>query len=193
MKTIKTEQPTMAMEVRRAIESAPSRDAYKAAVAKINELADKQAKTKAEIVDLYGDKAAGKDHPGSLAQVLLKGGDVPDSSGINEAINAAQRRLRVIDEALSIQSREVLAARARYSSEVNISLRRIRSGIVERTASALKEIRQAYECDAAILPLLSAAGINAQEIDNVSFFPVCGDSASDLAWLSGRRAEGFAV
>jgi len=178
----------LVQEVKLAVEGAPSHARLIAAKTKLEELRAKANGESGEIDRLAGELAKGKQNATERAKELLAGRPVADTA-ISDSIKAAQRRLEVIQEAVSLQTRTVRELENALSSEVNASLKKVRQPIVSRMASALKELRAAAAEDAEIGKALAPYRVGGG--DSIAFVPVSAASAWDTQWFNAMKAQGY--
>jgi hypothetical protein len=179
----------LASEAKRAIETSPSYGPLKTAKEKLDDMTRKADHETEEVGRLVDERASGKSDTSERATDLLEGKAIADKS-IDESLHAARRRLVIIREALAIQTRKVRDLEVKLSGEANAALRKLRQPLVDRMATALKELRAAAQEDGQICSELSRHRIIGG--DRISFSPV-GEMAFDLRWKNGVEAQGYTV
>jgi hypothetical protein len=183
------EKMSLAQEVKRAIETAPSCAAIVAAKAKLEDLRGKMSRENEEIARLNKEHAAGKHTTLERAKDLLDGKEFSGEALI-ASIRQAHRRVEVINEAIAMQARICSELVGKLSGEVNAALKSTRQPLVTRMAAALRELRTAAAEDALIVSELNRNRVFAG--DNIAFIPVS-QSQYDVQWFAGVKAQGYAV
>jgi predicted nucleic acid-binding Zn-ribbon protein len=184
--------------VRQALESAPSRAKLAAANTKHLQLNQQRIATESEIAKLCEQIAAAEkagsvvdDIKESARQLLAEGGEVAPFTPLREELRAAERRLKVINTAMTAQLREIRDLTNAFSVEVNRSLRVVRQAKVTAMAMALRELRTGVEHDAEVRRLLRDSGVNANRIDEIYFIGASDQCLFDTGWFESRRSQGY--
>jgi hypothetical protein len=99
--------------------------------------------------------------------------------------------LRVVTEAIQLQTRVVRDLENQLSCEVNAALKKFRQPLVSRMADALRELRAVDAENAQIGSELSKHHVNCG--DNIAFVPVSYESAFDARWFAGVKQQGYVV
>jgi len=180
----------VAQEVKQAIESAPSYAPLTAARTKLEGLRAKASGESETIDRLAGELAKGQQDVNARAKDLLAGRPVADTA-ISDSLQAARRRLEVLQSAIQLQTRTVRELETALSGEANATLKKLRQPIASRMAAALRELRAAAAEDAAIGTAVGQYRVNGG--DQIAFVPVSAESAWDTQWLNSMRAQGYTV
>lgn len=183
------EKMTMAQEVQRAVETAPSCAPLAAARTKLQGLTDQINAEHTEIERLRAVHAAGNDTAHSRAKDLLAGKGMADEA-VAESIRAALRRVDVLKAAVTMHTGTVRQLEGNLSGEVNASLKKARQPLVTRTAAALRELRAVVAEDALIGSELNRYRVPTS--DSIEFAPVS-QMQYDVRWFAGIKAQGYTV
>jgi hypothetical protein len=196
MKTISetktAETPSLQQEMRRLVESSPSYAKLAEATAKQESLGLQRQKFSAVLAALEKDAAATfQEHAKAQAEALLENREMPRLV-LSADLHQARANMRVIDDAIQIQQRDVQGLRACVSGDVRRSLKTYRRPLIERAAAALKALGVVTTEDAEVIAAAGKAGCDTAFIGHLQIpdFNIAGGAE---AWLSARRAEGYEV
>lgn len=183
--------------IRRAAESLPEYGEFRRVNGELDALCRQREQKASEIADIVKEADEEKKHPGSQltkrAQALLANGSAKLPS---EALKEAYDLLAVLDQAIALKHRELVAKRAIFSHAANLAIRPHRQKLVSTVAAALKALRDAVTDDAGDIALLSSMdtlGLDRNYLDKLAFVPVSTELFWDKQWFEARKSEGFTV
>jgi hypothetical protein len=186
-----TQKSDVVIDVRLAVENAPSYPALAEATRKLASLNTVAGDEQETIDKLTKQQEAGADDKTERVRALLDGKSIAADTTTKESLAAAHRRLGVAREAIAIQARIVQDLQVKHGGEVNAAIRKLRQPLVSRMTSALKELRSANADEAEIGTALARHGIRGG--DNIIFVPVSSFSAHDEQWYRAMRALNYSV
>ena len=177
------ETPNLLQEAQRAADSAPTRTALAEATAKLESLYLRRNEVSIALAAL--EKAA-VEESAEHTKALLKKGEIPKFA-ISDDMRQARLVLRVVQDAIPIQDRQVQSVMASVCREVRRNLRPCRQRIIVRIAAAIKELQAAAREDNEVSSVVNRAGVN---VALVGFLQIPELSVME-AWLHAMRAEGY--
>ena len=184
MKTIET-KPNLLQEAQRAADSAPTRTALAEATAKLESLHLRRNGVSTALEKL---KKEAVEESAEHTKALLEKGEIP-TFVVSEEMRQARLVLRVVQDAIPIQEREVQALMFLVCREVRRNLRPCRQGIIARVAAALKELEAAAKENDEVVSVVSRAGVNATLVGYLQV----PDLGGAKAWFSACKSEGYEV
>jgi hypothetical protein len=182
---MKTAIETPNQEAQRAADSAPSRAALAEATAKLESLRLRANEVSTTLAVL---KKEAVEESAEHTKALLEKGEIP-TFVVSEEMRQARLVLRVVQDAIPIQEREVQALMFLVCREVRRNLRPCRQGIIARVAAALKELEAAAKENDEVVSVVSRAGVNATLVGYLQV----PDLGGAKAWLSACKSEGYEV
>jgi hypothetical protein len=190
--TITTETPTLQQEMQRLVAEAPSSVKLAEATAKLESLRLQCQKFSTVLAALEKEAAITfQEHAKARAAALLENREMPKLV-LGTDLYQARTDMRVIDNAIQIQQRDVQGLRACLSGEVCRSLKVYRRPLIERALVALKELGAVAAEDADVILAAGRAGCDTAFIGHLQI-PDLSMMGVAEAWLSARRAEGYKV
>jgi hypothetical protein len=182
-------------EIRRAAESLPEYGEFRRVNSELDALSRQREQKASEIAGIVKEADGEKKDPGSQltkrAQALLANGSAKLPS---EALKEAYDLLAVLDQAITLKHRELVAKRAILSHAANLAIRPQRQKLVSTVAEALKVLRGAVTDDAGdvgIMKTMDGLGVDRNYLDKLAFVPVSTELFWDKQWFEARRAEGY--
>src|ERR1017187_9388438 len=138
------ETPNLLQEAQRAADSAPSRAALAKATAKLESLHLRRNEVSTALAAL---KKEAVEESAEHTKALLEKGEIP-TFVVSDEMRQARLVLRVVQDAIPIQEREVQSLMFSVCREVRRNLRPCRQRIIVRIAAALSDLEQAAKEEA---------------------------------------------
>jgi hypothetical protein len=189
MKNTIVEKLTLEQELQQMVASAPSRAGLSAANAKLESLRLRRNEASATVVSLEKQASVSAAEVIERAKELIQRGEIPVFFDPDE-LRRARQALRVIEEAVQIQEREVLSLAVGLSVEVRRALRPFRQRLIDRVVVALAELESAAKADAEAVSVVSRAGADAALIGSLMLPGILGGSH---AWTLAQGNDGYKV
>jgi hypothetical protein len=185
------ETPVLQDEVQRAVASAPSRQAFADAKAKMEELNKQHASVTTEIARLVKDLSDGKEEPTVRAKDLLEGKPLRECKTVND-LRTARDHKGVIEQAIRLQNGSIQALERQFSLEVYKALRPTLQRTVSRGAAAVKELQGVAKEWPSVRDCIYKAGVTLAGFPP-DLVPFSATSQMDDSWLLHIKGLGFTV